>query len=208
MKTNQSLQSEPKRSYRQGARAEAAARTADAIVTAFAQFLETQWYDDVSLERVAQQAGTTVQTLLRHFGSKEGLLTAFFHWMDRHVHQRRGEAPGNIDATIAGVLEDYEQAGDMVVRFLAQEERIPALRSFTDHGKASHRRWVQASFAPWLDGLDERERGWRTDGLVVALDIYVWKLLRRDRGRSPEEVGAFMKSLVHGILGPDIRPAA
>jgi AcrR family transcriptional regulator len=206
MKENQSVQAEPRRSYRQGARAEAAARTAQAIVAAFGQLLESHWYDDVSLERVAQDAGTTVQTLLRHFGSKEGVLRAFAARLDQDVLARRGVAPGDVDAAIAGVVSDYEQVGDMVLRFLAQEDRIPTLRAIADFGRAGHRRWVRMVFAPWLDGIAPEEEERRLDGLVVALDLYVWKLLRRDRGRSEAEVRAYMKALICGILGPDFRP--
>lgn len=203
MKSETTLQADAKRPYRQGARAEAAARTADAIVATFRTFLEADWYDDVSLDRVARATNVTVPTILRHFGSKEGLLAAVATHYETEVLQKRRVPPGDIDAIIDGTLADYEEAGDMVMRFLAQEERIPAMKAVTDYGRAHHRQMVEEHFAPFLEGLDERERTWRIDGLVVALDLYTWKLWRRDRGRSLEDMRQFMKQLVTAILGPE-----
>ncbi len=201
MKTKTSP-AESKRTYKQGARAEAAARTAQAIVEAFAGFLATEWYNDISLERVAAAAEVTVPTILRHFGSKEGILEGVNVKMEAEIMGRRTVAPGDIDAAIAVIVEDYDVAGDMVIRFLAQEDRIPAIRTITDFGRASHRGWVRATFAPYLDGLAPDQLEWRLDGLVTALDLWVWKLLRRDRGRSAQDVRAFMKTLVLGMIGP------
>jgi hypothetical protein len=44
-----------------------------------------------------------------------------------------------------------------------------------------HRDWVRTVFAPQLDARPAADRGALTDLLVVATDVYTWKLLRRDR---------------------------
>lgn len=201
MKSKTAAAARAKRPYRQGARAEAAARTGEAILDAFIAFLETEWYEDISLDRLARAANVTVPTILRHFESKEGVLEAAGRRFVTDVLERRRIEPGNIDASIAGVIADYECAGAIMLRFLAQEERIPAIRAVADLGRRDHRAWVRGSFAPWLDGLDPAEEAWRLDGLVVALDFHVWKLLRRDRGRSPDEVKRFMRQLVEAVIG-------
>ena len=36
--------------------------------------LMTQWYDQITLDAVAEDAGVTVQTILRRFDGKDGLL--------------------------------------------------------------------------------------------------------------------------------------
>lgn len=203
MKITSPPASETKRAYRQGARAEAAARTAEAIVAVFRNLMETGWYNEISLERVAKAAKVTVPTILRHFGSKEGLLEAVALQYSHEVIATRKIRPGDMDAAIDGVITDYEEAGEMVLRFLAQEDYIPAMKAVTDYGRAHHRQWIADNFAPYLEGLDQTERDWRIDGLVVALDIYTWKLWRRDRGRSPEDVRQFMKQLVTAIIGPE-----
>jgi AcrR family transcriptional regulator len=203
MKTNHAPKTtEKKRSYKQGARAEATARTAETIVEVFAGFLETGWYNDISLERIAAAANVTVPTILRHFGSKEGILEAITVKFGDEILSRRTVEPGDIDRAIAVIVEDYEITGDVVVRFLAQEDQIPAIRAITDFGRASHRRWCRQTFAPYFDGLAPDRQEWLNDSLVVALDLYTWKLWRRDRGRSAEDVRVFMKTLVLGMIGP------
>ena len=202
MKTNHAqTTTETKRPYRQGARAEAAARTAHAIAQALKEFLETEWYNDVSLERIAAAADVTVPTVLRHFGSKEGILDGVLAIMEHEITHRRTVLPGDIDGAIAAVVSDYEVLGDMVLRILCQEDRIPAMRKVTDFGRASYRRWLRAAFAPYFDGLTPDRQEWLNDGLVICLDIYVWKLIRRDRGRSAQDVRDYMKTLVLGMIG-------
>jgi hypothetical protein len=104
-------------------------------------------------------------------------------------------------------MDDYEQAGDLVVRSLAQEDRHPAIRRMTDTGRAFHRAWIEAVFAPWLKDLAPADACKRTDALVVATDVYVWKLLRRDMNRSLSEYGRLVERLIDGALG-DLRPGA
>jgi AcrR family transcriptional regulator len=66
-----------------------------------------------------------VPTVLRQFGSREGL---------------------------------FDAAG--------QESWDERTRRINDHGRREHRRWVGAVFTPFLP-------------VVVATDVYTWKLLRR-----------------------------
>jgi hypothetical protein len=70
-----------------------------------------------------------------------------------------------------------------------------------DFGRMKHRDWVAEMFAKDLEGLPEEEMRRRVDGLVVALDFYVWKLIRRDMKRPMKEVQALMERLVGAILG-------
>ena len=58
--------------------------------------------------------------------------------------------------------------------------RIPAIREMTDAGRAWHRAWVERTFAPLLAGSRGAARERRLVALIVATDILVWKLLRRE----------------------------
>lgn len=92
------------------------------------------------------------------------------------------------------------------MRALMQEERIPALKRVNDRGRAFHREWIEQSFAPQLDGLTPAARRQRVDALVAATDLYTWKLVRRDMGRSPQHARAIMRQLINGALGlADVR---
>jgi hypothetical protein len=52
----------------------------------------------------------------------------------------------------------------------------------TDDGRAWHRAWVERTFAPLLEGLSGTARERRLIALVVATDLLVWRLLRREMG--------------------------
>jgi len=189
-----------KRTYNQTARAEAAEATAARIVDAFHGFLQTDWYDDISLERIAKAAGVTVPTVLRRFGSKEGILEGVRDKMELEVDARRMVKPGDVVAIVDVIVSDYEASAEMVLRILAQEDRLPALKDLADYGRNQHRIWLTDVFAPQLAGRTAAEKDWMLDGLMGAVDIYVWKVLRIDRGRTPPEVARFMRLMVKGIL--------
>ena len=194
-----------KRAYRQTARAAAAEATGERILDAFAERMRESWLDEIRLEDVASAAEVTVQTVIRRFGSKDGLLGALCERSGREIRMRRAVNPGDIDSAIRVLAEDYETVGELILRFLAQEDRYPALKGFTDIGRAGHRQWVATAFAPWLDLLTPTEARRLLDALVVAMDVYVWAILRRDMRRSITEyqnlVRSFISPLLAGVTG-------
>ena len=74
------------RTYRQTARAKAAEETGIRIVEAFMARMEDCWFEEIRLEDVASDAGVTVQTVIRRFGGKDGLLEAIV--VERAAHER------------------------------------------------------------------------------------------------------------------------
>ncbi|MBL8839064.1 MAG: TetR/AcrR family transcriptional regulator [Alphaproteobacteria bacterium] len=199
----------PPRAYRQVRRAEATEATHRAIVDAFMASTRTRIVDAVTLDEVAAAAGVTVQTVIRRFGGKQGLLEAAIDRLEQVVLSRRAYPVGDIDAAAASLVEDYDHTGDMVLNWLAQEAVQPLLREPLACGRRGHREWVAKVFAPWLDGLAPRARDDRLNGLVVATDVYTWKILRRDMGLERERVVATIAALVSKFLGaPAKRRAA
>mgnify|MGYP002623025517 CR=1 FL=1 len=191
----------PKRRYRQSARAEAAEQTAQRILDAFKARIADDWYDQITLEQIAREADVTVPTILRRFGSKEKLMEEAFVGLSDEILQRRAVTPGDSAGVARVIVDDYEAVGDLVMRALAQEERHPAIKAINDHGRRFHRSWVETAFAPQLKGLAPADRRHRLDALVAATDLYVWKLVRRDMGRSAQHVRAVMLQLIAGALG-------
>jgi hypothetical protein len=88
--------------------------------------------------------------------------------------------------------------GDFVVRNLADEHSVPELRELLERGRKAHRLSVQRQFAPQLAGRDDRRLV--LDCLVIACDVYTWKLLRRDAARSRKEAEARVRLMVDRIL--------
>ncbi len=188
-----------KRIYRQTARAAASEELRQLIATTFYRLLLSRWVDEITLDEVAASAGTTRQTVIRLFGGKEGLLGSIEAVASAKA-QPRIALPRNLSTkqALRALMEHYEIMGDVTVRLLAQEERHPALRPALERGRREHRAWVAKWFGNAMTGV-ERER--QITRLVVATDVYTWKLLRRDCGNTQKEVTHLITSLIERITG-------
>src|SRR5579859_5733998 len=100
-----------KRAYRGTVQAEVAALTAQRIIQAGLALFDEQWGETITLEQIAERAGVTTQTLLRHFGSKERLADAVSQEAFRLSQQQLIEPPSGDLATIAAGLVAYYDAG-------------------------------------------------------------------------------------------------
>ncbi|MFC4950289.1 TetR/AcrR family transcriptional regulator [Pseudonocardia sp. GCM10023141] len=154
---------------------------------------------DIALDDVAERAGVSVQTVLRRFGSRAGLFEqAHQHGREQVVEERRAPV-GDVAAAMRVLAEHYERRGRAALLFLAQEEREPVAARITTQGRALHRSWVEQVFAPFLPRTrSDREQA--VDLLVVACDVYTWKLLRLDRGLSRAQTTRRTERLVRSVL--------
>lgn len=196
------------RPYRQKARAAAAEDTHRRIVESMLKHIREQWFDEVTLDAVAADAGVTVQTVLRRFGAREQLLAEASDHLSKAVLKRRAVACGDLVGYVNALTADYEASGDLVYRLLAQEERYPALRVFLDFGRRAHREWLGETFAPWLTGLDARTATARHDAMVVAADVYLWRMVRRDMKRPVAAYKKLVLTLLGGVLRDDWQATA
>jgi len=159
-----------------------------------------RWYDEMTLRELAEHAGVALQTVVNHFGSKNGVAAAMLEeplpeeWMTRAAAH-----PGEIAEALELLVADYELTGDALIRSLALEGRIPALHPVLELGRRAHRAWVEHVFGAALAGLAGEARARRLDLLVCAADLYTWKLLRRDRGLSQAQTAEAMRELVEAL---------
>jgi AcrR family transcriptional regulator len=182
------------------ARADAAAETGRRILEAAIRLFGERRYDEVSLADVARDAGVTVQTVLRRFGSKEGLTEAAIALGVEQVRRERWTPAGGVAAAVANLVEHYEAWGDRSLRFLAQEQRTPAMRRVTDAGRAVHHEWVERVFAAGLAAARGDARVRLRARLIAATDVYVWKIMRRDLGLDARATETAMRELVQAVM--------
>jgi AcrR family transcriptional regulator len=191
-----------KRRYRMVARAEAAAATRDRLLATAWRYFSERPFEDVRLADVAADAGVSVQTLHSHFGTKDALFVAAWGWRMTPEGARRDSAPvGEVRAAVRVLYDSYDQDGDAVLRLLIQEERIPAVREMADAGRRWHRRWVERTFGPQLEGVSGAARERRLVALVVATDLLVWKLLRREMGLGRKTAERIVTEMVTASKG-------
>lgn len=185
----------PKRRYSMIARAAKAQATRDRIrESAMAIYCERP-IEDFTLEDVARRAGTTVQTVLRAFGSKEELVLEALGALAASGVPARRTAPGDIPAAVRVIFDIYETIGDVQIARLADERRHPSLKPLLDEGRAGHRDWVEAAFAPYVQGRPDL-----FEMLNAVTDVYVWKVLRRDRGLDRAHAEAILTTMISALL--------
>jgi AcrR family transcriptional regulator len=205
--------SDSKRPYKKVARAKAQERTRETLLQAAAEEVERDRWSQTSLESVAERAGVTKQTALRHFGSKQGLLDAVISRTTSTVVKERDQAPiGDIPGAVANLVRHYERYGDIVVRMLPYRdavvrvigsEHLGSLRRVVDRGHELHEDWVLRTFEPQLALLDPSTRRRRLAQLVAVCDVYTWKVLRRDLDLDTIQVEAALIELLERLFGPD-----
>lgn len=161
------------------ARAEATEETRRRIVDAAIALYYERPGPDSTLEEIAQRASVTVQTILRHFGSRAALVEAAQAEARLRILEERRSTPGDVEGSVRALFDHYERLGRSVLGLLAQET-LTGAPDLSD-GRAQHRGWVAGVFAPQLSRLPPRRREALADELVVATDVYAWKLLRLDR---------------------------
>lgn len=174
-------------------------RILDAVVALHLQRLSA----DISLADMAAAAGVSVQTVLRHFGTRDGLIEAARERAIADVQEERRTEPGDVSGAVRVVVDHYERRGDGVLVLLAQEGTEAFATEVTARGRALHRQWVVESFGPVLPAGADAEQA--IDLLVVATDVYTWKLLRRDRRLSAARTRERMEVLVRAVLATDQR---
>ena len=121
------------------ARAESAAATRARILDAAAAAMRRQFRPDVRLDAVAAEAGVSVQTVLRIFGSRRQLLDevaeiAVSDVIAEFVNVR----PGDVTGIVHAYVNHYEKVGDLVARNI-QDEKDPEIHAFVERGRSGHR---------------------------------------------------------------------
>ena len=162
-------------------RAQSTDRTRAAILDAATRIFWEEPARELTLDAIARSAGVTVQTVIRHFGGRDGVFEAAVEREMGRVEDERD--PSTVSApeqAVRQVVAHYERLGDNAIRLLAEEHRSPTVASLTAQGRAWHRSWCEQVFAATLSRLRGSARRRRLAQLVAVCDVYTWKLLRRD----------------------------
>jgi AcrR family transcriptional regulator len=186
-----------RRQYKQVAREQAQQRTRDALLeTAIDEFYGERW-NETSLTALAARAGVTKQTLLRHFGSKEGLLIQALVRSATQVLDERWSAPvGDIGGAVENLLDHYEVWGPRARRIGAWQDAPPALAKLSQAGRQLDHQWIEFVFAPQLAGLDAAASARLRAELIVVCDVQTWWTLAHDLKLGRAEVKTILTGMV------------
>lgn len=188
--------------YRLGKRATAMDATRGRIIDAAENLFLTSWYDEVTLQAIADKAGVALQTVLNHFGSKGALLAAAAERMSDRVNRQRDEVrAGDITGAVRMIVNEYEELGDVIIRFISLEGRVEELGPLLAGGRAVHRAWVERVFSDLLPPGAGRDRRRAVAMLIAATDVLTWKILRREQRLSRPETELAMRGSVLALTG-------
>jgi AcrR family transcriptional regulator len=196
------LSEDPKqRPYKQVARAQAQEQTREALIDAATEeFFEGQWMK-ASLESLSARAGVTKQTLLRHFGSKDGLLMQALMRGAEQAREQRWSTPTNdVPGAVDNVLDHYEAWGERSMRMGAWQSGPTMLALISQGARQFHYDWIELAFGQWLDGLDEQARTRRRAALIAICDVQTWWILSHDLGLPRPEVHAILTDLITRLI--------
>ena len=95
----------------------------------------------------------------------------------------------------------YEALGDANARWAAMSARAPEVAEALAGGRSMFQAWLAEVFGGLMPGDDEPVEARRVLlGLHAALDVFTWKLLRRDLALGQAEVELQMGDLARGVL--------
>jgi AcrR family transcriptional regulator len=191
----------PARGYTKVVRAEAEERTRAALLNAADEaFLSGPW-GHASLEAIAGAAGVTKQTLLRQFGSKDGLLEqVLLRSVDEVETQRLSSPRDDIAGAVDNLLEHYEVRGGRAMR----SSNLDTDGSLADLGRRArqfHYDWVEFAFGTWLTAVGPTERRRLRAALIAVCDVQAWWILTHDLELSRAEVRATLILTIKRLLG-------
>jgi AcrR family transcriptional regulator len=191
-----------RRPYNKVARAESQRRTQEALLDAADEEFYAGRWQKTSLEALAARAGVTKQTLLRHFGSKEGLLLKALIRSYSQVHDQRWSAPrSDVAGAVDNLLDHYEAWGARSLRIGAWlDEAPPLLAKLSQAARQVHYEWVEYVFDTWLADLDAEARERRRAALIALCDVHTWWLLVNDLGLKRAEIRATLIDMIEGVF--------
>ncbi len=192
--------------YKQVARAEARQRTRTALLNvAMEEFTRGRW-EKMSLQELASRAQVTTQTLLRHFGSKDGLLTHAMASTTAEMYTPCwSTAPGDVEGAVKNLLDHYEEWGERSLRVGTWlESGAPVLASISRMARQMRHEWVEDAFAPQLERRYGDEHVRCRAALITLCDVHTWWLLSHDLEFERAAVRATLTTAIECLLADEL----
>jgi len=201
------MKSSSARPYRMTVRADSAQRTGERITDAMLRRFAELPYDRIRLEDVAADAEVTVQTVIRRFDTKHGLLAATVEREFTRLATERAAAVGKgAQATLHSLVRYYEDHGALILKLYAEADQAPGVPELASRARGYHVSWCREAFSEALDpGLDKRTRERRLAQVVAICDVTTWRILRFDGHLSAQQTKKALLELLLPLLPPQSR---
>jgi AcrR family transcriptional regulator len=191
------------RPYAQVARAAAQNRTRTALLDAADEAFFAGSWEQTSLTEIAVAAGVTKQTLLRHFGSKDGLAVQAATRGQAKVRDQRWSAPtDDVPGAVDNLLDHYDEFGGRALKIASGLASLGGgeMKDIGRTARQLHYDWVDHAFGAWLRGTRGKTRARQRAALIALCDVQTWWLLSHDLELARPEVRATLILAIERLL--------
>jgi len=187
----------PRRRYRQEARARSSEATRRRILAATEALLRGDVPSAIPIAAVAHAAGTTVPTILRHFATKDALVSASLTAAITRVRADRPRvSPGDHVGAARVLAEEYERHAPLL---RAAETSLPTAGRDLETAHRLHRDWLARTFAPGLSPLAPVVHRRRLAQLVAISGPAPWRALREAEHLGTAQAQAALAELLRAL---------
>jgi len=181
-------------------RASSSAATRGRVLEAATTLFVDLSYDRVSLADVASRAGVSLPTVLRKFGSKDGLFLECARRVSEQEREARLVPPGDVPAAARVLARRYEKILPFWKRHLDLEERFPTVARVVEDARRGHLAWLAEIFAPFLATRPGPARTRQLAALFGATEIYLWWSWRAHLGLSERDAEQVLIELLETLV--------
>jgi hypothetical protein len=125
---------------------------------------------------------------------------------DRFTHERMQVTPGDLPVILDALLEEYEHMGDALIRTLTVEYEFPSTQELLKNARAFHREWCTMAFEPYLPPPSSAKHETVLSAFIASTEFYLWKLLRRDLGKTREQCRQIFLFSLESLAANAIKP--
>jgi AcrR family transcriptional regulator len=159
------------------------------------------WLDEITLFQIAEKANVSIQTLFRHFGSREQLIQHAVNLISADIlSQHAIPDEVSVQSIVSNLNEYYDLNGHFIIRLRSQAERLPEFEEFQAGWQNSHHRWIQNSFAIYLQALTTVSQNELADTLFGLTDVHFWYVYHHELRKSRKELNIIWVRILRSLL--------
>ena len=163
-------------------------QTREMILIAVGEILRQADTSAVTIGEVARVADITMRTILRHFASREELLSAFWRWQ---LEKSGGEtvlAPGSLEQLSENIKTLFASldADEGVIRAVISS---PEGREMRNQANKRRLEAMLEFIAPLVPELSKRDRHSMASGIISVSSVLSWMFMRDNCGYDGKRAG-------------------
>ena len=105
-----------------------------------------------------------------------------------------------MQSIVSNLNEYYDLNGQMIIRLRSQAERLAEFEEFQAGWQNSHHRWIQNSFAIYLQALTTVSQKELTDTLFGLTDVHFWYVYHHELRKSRKELNIIWVRILRSLL--------